>query len=142
MNEGRNSDLPLDRLLDQLDEALESGILDTNVRSSASVALGLCDLAQSQFDDEQKEALSVARRWLSNGNDVDRKHLIHAFTKRLAKGHALPATDRLVFCSINAGSGLDSFKAEFLAVLGSELGLSPEQIASVFSREIPGFTFR
>jgi hypothetical protein len=140
MNEGRKSDLPLDRLLDQLDRKLESGMLDADLRASASVALGLCELAKGQFNEEQTMALDVARRWLSGGGETDREHWRHVFARKVVMGHPLPAADRLVLCAVNAGSGVDIFKAEFLAGLGSDLGQNATEIASAFSREIPDFT--
>lgn len=78
MIDARNYDLPLDRLLDQLDEALELESLDTEIRASSSAALQLCSIDLGRIgagpvDEGQSEALVVARHWLSDGGDVERE---------------------------------------------------------------------
>lgn len=138
MSNDQNSDEDLDLFLSQLEAALEDGHMESNKRAFALIALGLCTLAYDVFSDDQRKAIDSARRWLLQGDDRD-----HAYWRDFASagaqaGKALPATDRIIFGALNP-AGLDGYGGEFLAYLGDDIGLSPTQMAGVFSEHIPGF---
>jgi hypothetical protein len=142
MNEGRNSDLPLDLLLDQLDSALEDGALDNDTKAFARVALSLCEMALGNFDAEQRIATAAARKWLMEGESAERDKWRRIIGGKIGMDRPLPSPDRLIYSALNSNTGLNSYNAECLAYLGTDLGLTPYDIAQAFSSGISGFFFK
>lgn len=138
MSDDENSNEALDLFLSQLETALEDGHMASNKRAFALIALGLCTLGYGSFSENQRQAIDAARRWLIEGDDRDRAHWRDFVSAGLQAGHALSSADRIIFAALNP-VGLDGYGGEFLAYLGEDIGLSPAQIASVFSENIQDF---
>lgn len=134
-----------DELQSLLDEALD-GRFDKDVRKGAEVALGLCDLVRSEFDDTQLSAVKAAEDyWASNLSEEERVLRLKQVWNRIGKEAYKPiialdrcyVLDRLLVCSLNTTDGLSITMAEFLLELAEALGLSARDVAEAFSRQIP-----
>ena len=132
-----------DELQSRLDEALD-GRFDKDVRKKAEVALGICDLVRSEFDDAQSSAVRAARDyWNSKLSEEERIFHLKQVWNRIDKAHKPIAAsdrhyvlDRLVVCSLNTNDGLSITSAEFLIELAEALGLSARDVAEAFFRHI------
>jgi hypothetical protein len=142
MNDYQNSNEAFDKLLDQLDSALEDGALDNDTGAFARVALSLCEMALGHFDAEQRIATTAARKWLMEGESAERDKWSRIIGGKIGMDRPLPSPDRLIYSALNSNTGLNSYNAEFLAYLGADLGLNSDDIARAFSREISGFSFK
>jgi hypothetical protein len=127
----------IEELRRQLDAALEDGALDQDVRAAALTALEFCKLLSDQLDEDQRNACNAAQQfWMEGGTDA-RIHWLNVYSKKLDATGKLSDLDRIIWCSLNSNTGMSDYMAEFLALLGRDLGLASPEMRSVFSKHIP-----
>ncbi|WNH52267.1 hypothetical protein [Stenotrophomonas oahuensis] len=137
MNQESPSSIGLEELRRQLDAALEDGALDQDVRAAALTALEFCELLSDQLDEDQRNACHAAQQFWMEGSTDARIHWLSIYSKRLDAAGKLSDLDRLIWCSLNSNTGMSDHMAEFLVLLGRDVGLEPAEMKSVFSKHIP-----
>jgi hypothetical protein len=136
-------------LLDRLDDLLPlNGTGETDVRTTALVAMGFCDLLQGFFDSNQLRGLQIAHEYwngLERGLEPEQyRSILDVFGNSIGHVGDLDADktqatyNRLVWCSLNSNTDFSSYAADFLVNLGGSAGLSSQQMQEVLKHYVPG----
>jgi hypothetical protein len=134
-------------LLDCIDLSLHSDTYAKDVRRAAEIGIELCELVRSELDPMQTAALEVAKRyWEGNGSEQERVKSVQAIAERLDRSQKSIEVsgrenilNRLVFCALNANTGLSVLAGEYLAELAEALRLPAKDVSNAFSRRVPNF---
>jgi hypothetical protein len=126
-------------LIDDLDLAFTNRRISEDARNTAIVAIGFAELLRSAFDDFQKEALDVAKRfWFDGDEDGYNDHLVK-FSRivdadqKVATSSNMEAKNRIIWASLNRNTKFNGYAAEFLVLMGEKAGLTVQQMRDVIA---------
>lgn len=129
----------------RLDEVLCAASFDNDVWRKAQIAIAFCELLTGALDERQAQAVVIAKRLWDIGDDSGHAEMVDEFAKRMdadqrtKAGAQEAAINRLSFSALNKNTGLSSYAGDFLIGLGSDAGLTANQMATVFADLVPGF---
>jgi hypothetical protein len=130
---GQPMKISFDELYAKVKKQLNDNLQDGNVELSAKIWLSLAQSVQSELDDEQLEALKIARQFRSEKSlEGARIEYIAKLSKRLSifpPRSKETALYRLVFACLTANDGLSPFAAEFMIGVAQDTGIDAGQPA-------------
>lgn len=129
----------------RLDEVLCAASFDNDARRKAQIAIAFSELLAGTLDAKQSEAIAVAKLLWATGDDSRHAEMVDEFAKRIDADQRTKsavqeaAINRLVFSALSKNTGLSSYAGDFLIGLGTDAGLTANQMATIFASLVPGF---
>jgi hypothetical protein len=145
MSKSNISNSDVKELSERLDVVLYDAPFENDSRRAAEISIEFCRFLTDQLDPTQQQALEVAERYWAAGKEERYVQMVEEFSRRIDFDQRSNAPEensvvnRLIWSALNRNSGLSTYDGAFLIDCGLQAGLSPNQMAGVFGKYVPGF---
>jgi hypothetical protein len=107
-----------------------------DVVATHKLAVRLCEAIKNELSPECAKALDVANwHWSLNCDNERHAEQMEIFSRKIGSGES--PIDRLIWCALNANTGLSAYAAEYISDISFKCGLTVGDLRGIFSDLFP-----